>query len=120
MRSPSFSDRIYFRMCGPVYQQIYKCKLGVAYLRQSINSQWELKMTFAKKLRALCALSFMVVVTCPGMAQDDVADIHSTQHKLKPETLQYNLISATEKLTPPAAGYKLLIVMPGGDGGADF
>src|SRR5262245_21670818 len=77
-------------------------------------------MTFSKKLRAICALSIMVVVSCPSMAQDDVADVHSTLHKLKPETLQYNLISASEKLTPPAAGYKLLIVMPGGDGGADF
>jgi predicted esterase len=55
-----------------------------------------------------------------AVAQDDVADIHSELRKLKPEKLQYHLISKNEKLQPPEKGYKLLIVMPGGDGSTDF
>lgn len=77
-------------------------------------------MRLSSTSRIVFTLLLLVIASAAGFAQDDVADIPSTSHTLKPETLQYNLISSTKTLQPPAAGYKLLIVLPGGDGGAEF
>jgi hypothetical protein len=47
-------------------------------------------------------------------------DIRSKKFTSKPETLQYLLIAAAGKLDTPDEGYKLLVVLPGGDGSEDF
>lgn len=53
-------------------------------------------------------------------AQQDVADIRSKTIALQPGELQYILVVGPGKLEAPRAGYKLLIVLPGGDGSAEF
>jgi predicted esterase len=62
----------------------------------------------------------LAVVGQVAFAQDDVADIRSQKFTLDPQDLQYYLIAGAEKRAPPDDGYKILIVLPGGDGGADF
>ena len=65
--------------------------------------------------------SFLVALVCrPGLAQDDLADVRAKKRTLTPSELQYFLIGSAGKLQSPERGYKLLIVMPGGDGSADF
>jgi predicted esterase len=54
-------------------------------------------------------------------AQEDVADIRAKEYVLDDEgQLRYFLIAAEGKLAAPEDGFKLLLVMPGGDGSADF
>ncbi len=62
----------------------------------------------------------MAVICCAAVAQEDVADIRSKKFTLNSDKLQYFLVAGTEKLEAPRDGYKLLIVMPGGDGSAEF
>lgn len=54
------------------------------------------------------------------MAQQEVEGVRAKKFTLVPEALRYFLIAAEGKLQTPERGYKLLIVMPGGDGSADF
>ena len=51
--------------------------------------------------------------------QDEVEGVRSTKVTL-PDKLEYFLIGSPEKLKTPERGYKLLVVLPGGDGGPDF
>ena len=54
-------------------------------------------------------------------AQEDVADI--TSHDLragKDEKKRYFLVGPHQGVAAPKKGYGLLVVMPGGDGSADF
>jgi predicted esterase len=51
--------------------------------------------------------------------QEEVEGVRTNKFTLQPE-LEYYLIAADGKLQTPERGYKLLIVMPGGDGSADF
>ncbi len=54
-------------------------------------------------------------------AQDDVADIVSQDLRAgKDEHKRYFLIQPAKDSKPPAKGYGLLMVLPGGDGSADF
>ncbi len=66
-------------------------------------------------------LSLVLMAFCQAaFAQDDVAEIRSKTLTLKPDKLKYILIAGAGKLETPDQGYKLLIVLPGGDGSADF
>ncbi len=73
-----------------------------------------------KKYRLHCVSLILILVCRAVMAQEDVADVRSKTFTLKPEQLQYFLIAAAGELETPDNGYKLLIVLPGGDGSADF
>ena len=72
---------------------------------------------FASGLTLLC-------VTCaamPAVAQDDVADVPCQDLRVGGnDHMRYFLIGAKDGDKPPAAGYKLLVVLPGGTGDADF
>jgi predicted esterase len=64
------------------------------------------------------AFCLIVVASCSvAGAQDE--GVRAAKRSLGPK-LDYFLIGSTEKLKTPKDGYKLLIVMPGGDGSADF
>lgn len=67
-----------------------------------------------KRLLVLFALGF------GGTAEDppDVADIPS-QDLAAGKQKRYFLIGPRKGTTPPRTGYRLLVVLPGGDGGAD-
>jgi predicted esterase len=55
------------------------------------------------------------------VAQDDLADVRSKRIRLDGHPkLQYELIGAAGELTTPEHGYKVLVVLPGGDGSGDF
>lgn len=66
----------------------------------------------------------LAVVLCPaipGIAQEDVADVKSQDLRVAGnEHQRYFLIGPKETGTSPMGGYRLLLVLPGGDGGADF
>lgn len=64
---------------------------------------------------ALCAMS-------PRLpAQDDVADVPSRERKAgDDERKKYFLVGAAPDAQPPEPGYGLVIVLPGGDGSAEF
>jgi len=53
------------------------------------------------------------------LLQDDVADIASQEVKLTDEQ-RYFLVGHKKDAAAPAEGYSLVVVMPGGDGGAGF
>jgi predicted esterase len=54
-------------------------------------------------------------------AQEDVADVTSQDLRAgKDENKRYFLIEPPKGVKPPKNGYGLLVVLPGGDGGADF
>src|SRR5687767_11519778 len=60
----------------------------------------------------------MATVVVPVRAQEDVADVTSEELKAGgDEKKRYFLIGAKEK--GPEGGYGLLVVLPGGDGGAE-
>jgi predicted esterase len=76
-------------------------------------------MSRSHDLKPIC-ISILAALLCrPSVAQDDLADVRAKQRTLTPE-LHYYLIGAAGKPQTPERGYKLLIVMPGGDGSADF
>lgn len=63
-----------------------------------------------------CAPMLIALLATSVTAQQDITDIRSKVYSLKPDTLQYLLIASTGKLETPPDGYKLLVVLPGGDG----
>jgi len=67
--------------------------------------------------------SVLVTLVAEGRltAQDDVADIISQDLRAgKDEQKRYFLIEPPKGVEAPKQGYGLLVVLPGGDGGADF
>jgi predicted esterase len=62
---------------------------------------------------------FVLAGCSVAIAQDEIEGVRAAKRSLGPK-LDYFLIGSTEKLKTPKDGYKLLIVMPGGDGSADF
>lgn len=74
-------------------------------------------------LRLLVVASVMVPLL-PGRwltAQEDVADITSLDLRAdKDEKKPYFLVGPHKGVTAPKKGYGLLVVLPGGDGSADF
>jgi predicted esterase len=74
-------------------------------------------------LRSLAFASLLVFLyPCQRLvAQDDVADIASTDLRAdKDENKRYFLVGPQKNATEPKNGYGLLVVLPGGDGSADF
>jgi predicted esterase len=70
---------------------------------------------------ALCSRALLVAgFSLCGFAQEEVEGVRAKEFSLDPAELKYYLIGADGKLTTPEHGYKLLIVIPGGDGGEDF
>lgn len=54
-------------------------------------------------------------------AQDDVADVPAAERfAAKDERKKYLLIGPAKDVAPPPKGYGLVLVLPGGDGGAGF
>lgn len=72
----------------------------------------------------LLAPAFLLAtfLACPLLApQEDVADIPSEDLRAgKDEKKRYFLIGPHEGATEPPKGFGLLVVLPGGDGSADF
>ena len=74
-------------------------------------------------VRFLVAAALAVsLLTGPRLvAQDDVADVVSRDLRAgKDEHKRYFLIEPSKTARAPAKGYGLLVVLPGGDGSADF
>ncbi|MHC4912708.1 MAG: hypothetical protein ACYTE5_06850, partial [Planctomycetota bacterium] len=70
-------------------------------------------------LCVFCCVAFYGVVESLG--QDDVADVPSKElFAGGDKNKRYFLIGAGEGARVPRRGFGLLIVLPGGDGGADF
>ena len=64
---------------------------------------------------------FAAAPICTAMGQEDVVDVRDKEYRLKQHRqLRYNLIAAKELGPRPDAGWGLLVVMPGGDGGDEF
>jgi predicted esterase len=73
----------------------------------------------------ICAAGFMAWAALGGATQvrgqEDVADIQATEHLAGGnDAFAYFEIGANPPAEEPADGYKLLLVLPGGDGGRDF
>jgi acetyl esterase/lipase len=74
-------------------------------------------------LRSLVAasLAVLLLVNQRLAAQEDVADIASQDLRAgQDENKRYFLVGPREGAAAPAKGYGLLVVLPGGDGSADF
>ena len=69
-----------------------------------------------QRLPLLCAGLLLIAGAAVAVGQDDVADVPSQRRRVgDDERRSYFLIPpAAEK--PPAKGYGLLVVLPGGDG----
>jgi predicted esterase len=69
----------------------------------------------------VAALSVSLLTGGRLAAQDDVADIASQDLRVgKDEHKRYYLIEPAKSVKAPTKGYGLLVVLPGGDGSADF
>ncbi|MCA9236455.1 MAG: hypothetical protein KDA44_13360 [Planctomycetales bacterium] len=77
-------------------------------------------ITFAFRTVPLAAV--LIVATSRGAcAQDDVADVPDKTYRIADSSkLLYVQIGPPADAQPPADGYKLLLVLPGGDGSRDF
>ena len=70
----------------------------------------------------LCALAVVAVLSSRSLvAQEDVADIPSQDLRAgDDQKKRYFLIGPVDATDPPESGFGLIVVMPGGDGSADF
>lgn len=72
-------------------------------------------------VKLLMALLLCLLVVSQVSAQEDIADVSSEEHHLdQAGKLQYLLIGGKDLTEAPKEGFKLLIVLPGGDGGRGF
>jgi predicted esterase len=76
-------------------------------------------MKYSRTYGFLCLALLAMCCARVGLAQQEVEGVRAKKFSLQPG-LEYYLIAADGKLQTPARGYKLLIVLPGGDGSADF
>jgi predicted esterase len=73
------------------------------------------------RLLVVASLSGSLIAGWLLAAQDDVADIRSQDLRIgKDEHKRFFLIEPPKSAKPPKNGYGLLVVLPGGNGGADF
>jgi predicted esterase len=74
------------------------------------------------KILAVAALAILSTSCCFGATgAEDVADVPCQDLKVKGQTqMRYFLIGPARGGKAPAEGYSLLVIMPGGDGSADF
>ncbi|MEM8864491.1 MAG: hypothetical protein AAGF31_02975 [Planctomycetota bacterium] len=69
----------------------------------------------------VAAVAAALVIVSHASAQDDLADVREKTYRLEADRkLRYTLIGAATPGDRPAQGYKLLVVLPGGDGGDGF
>jgi predicted esterase len=69
----------------------------------------------------IASLSLALLTGQRLVAQDDVADVVSQDLRAgKDENQRYFLVGPPKGVKAPAKGYGLLVVLPGGDGSADF
>ena len=70
---------------------------------------------------AIASALLLGSLTSTAPAQDDVADVPSKQVSIGGDDKKsYFLIGASETAKPPEKGFGLIIIMPGGDGSAEF
>lgn len=70
-----------------------------------------------RRIRLLWLIGLMLC----GWAQEDVADVPAqVLYADGDRNKQYFLIGAYKDAKPPKEGYRLLLILPGGDGSADF
>ncbi len=78
-------------------------------------------MTTPARVVAVAALAIALLSGGRLAAWDDVADVKSQDLRIgKDENKRYFLIEPPKAVKEPKKGYGLLVVLPGGDGGADF
>ncbi len=75
------------------------------------------QMQSCVRFAVLCGIPFLTHHT--AFAQQDVQDVPSEKYQLKDTPLHYHVIG-DQAAKPPAEGFKLLVVLPGGDGSDDF
>lgn len=85
--------------------------------RAAVKALSPKRVRFAMTLASLCGC---IALGSPCFAQQDVADIPAEEHRLAGSELRYLVIGATNSQNAPADGYKVLFVLPGGDGGDEF
>jgi predicted esterase len=73
-----------------------------------------------QRVSSYAVLAFAAYAGQLASAQDEIEGVRALKRTLNPGDLEYHLIGSTEKLATPKDGYKLLIVLPGGDGSAQF
>ena len=72
-------------------------------------------------MRPTLAMLGLLLAFAPCFAQEDVADVPSQDLKAgKDEHKRYFLIGPAKGAKAPDAGFGLIVVLPGGDGSADF
>lgn len=77
--------------------------------------------TFAAAVRGSAILMAAVLIASLAGAQDDLADVSDKAYRAGGNgKMLYIEIEANPPAAEPAAGYKLLLVLPGGDGSRDF
>jgi predicted esterase len=77
-------------------------------------------MRFTDFIVVTCVFQ-LVLLRLPAQAQDDVADVPSEDLRVQGNDQQrYFLIGAKADAQAPESGYGLLLVLPGGDGSAEF
>jgi predicted esterase len=67
-----------------------------------------------------CVGLLVALVSSSAFAQDEIEGVRAMKRTINPGNLEYHLIGSTEKLKTPEHGYKLLVVLPGGDGSVEF
>jgi predicted esterase len=73
------------------------------------------------RCRRLWAAAMLALVAPPAVAQDDTPDAPSQRLTVEGNSRQrYFLVGPRPETEAPAAGYGLLVVLPGGDGSAEF
>jgi predicted esterase len=71
--------------------------------------------------QSIAAVALLLIIGNCALAQEDVADVPSQELRAGGnEQQRYFLIGVNPARKPPESGYGLLLVLPGGDGGADF
>jgi predicted esterase len=69
----------------------------------------------------LIALAMLLPAASVAIGQDDVADIPSQDVKIKGDPNQrYFLLGPKKETSAPKEGHSLVVILPGGDGSADF
>lgn len=69
----------------------------------------------------LTGFVLLVVLVSQSVAADDLDAVRSKRYRLDDSRkLQYVLIGSKKPVKAPEDGYKLLVVLPGGDGSAEF
>lgn len=102
-----------------------KAALGMARLKDNVLSLGYVVMSVTHEGQITIHESHWEPVesnqlTVPLNSQDDVADIKSQELQAGKDARKKYMLIAPDKGVPPADGYGLIVVLPGGDGGMGF